>query len=71
MSKRRTYFDVIAFIEKTVSVMRLGRGDVGGIRKSSTSSNVQQPGHFQGVDFGVEEGLLDGHFAHQDITKIN
>ncbi len=63
-----TYFDVIAFVEEAIGVVSLGRGNVRYIRESCPRSNVHQPGHFQGVDFGVEERLLNGHFAHQDAT---
>jgi hypothetical protein len=32
---------------------------------------LQQPGHFQRVDFGVEKRFLNGNFAHQDSTFSN
>ncbi len=65
------YFDVIAFIEKAIGVMRLGRCDVRHVRKRSARTDLQQPGHFQRVDFGVEKRFLNGNFAHQDSTFSN
>lgn len=59
---------MIAFVEEAIGVVSLGRGDVRYIRKSCPRSDVHQPRHFQGVDFSVEERLLNGHFADQDAT---
>ena len=39
--QNETYFDVIAFIKKTVSVMRLGWCDVRHVRKDSAHTDVQ------------------------------